>query len=163
MLIRNLPNMMVLGLLILQHSHSFSTQSLALNRLRENKFFSTSPANNQRYDLQSYSAIPAVEILDLTDNNGFATSLSRSLNDTNSTTQDKNETDNGEDKTKSDVPKPMDNVNAFEADIKKIVKGIRAGDDTSLYPASFATKKSRMSISYVWNLQMWRKHTSRTR
>jgi len=56
-----------------------------------------------------------------------------------------------------------DFLEEFEADVRKVVKEIRAGDDTTLYPKKYAEVKSRMSISYVWNLQMWRKHTSRLR
>lgn len=62
-----------------------------------------------------------------------------------------------------DKSRGADFLEEFEADVRKVVKEIRAGDDNTLYPKSYADVKSRMSISYVWNLQMWRKHTSRLR
>jgi len=162
MLILNLSSILVMGLLLFQHVYSFNTQC-TINRLRETRVGTAPAKNQQRYDAQQFSLRTAMENLQFDDNNGFAASVSRTLNGNNNIAdKDENEIDNGEDKKKSDVPNPMDNVDAFEADVKKVVKEVRAGDDTSLYPPSFV-KKSRMSISYVWNLQMWRKHTSRTR
>jgi len=52
---------------------------------------------------------------------------------------------------------------SFEADVARILKETRAGKDTSLYPPGFVASKSRMSISHVWDLDMWKRHTSRTR
>jgi putative membrane protein len=54
-------------------------------------------------------------------------------------------------------------IEKFKADITTVVKETRAGDDTTLYPPSFNRSTSRMSISYVWNLEMWKSHTSRIR
>lgn len=58
-------------------------------------------------------------------------------------------------------------IDQFEADITHVIKSLRAAPDDSLYPPSFCYKKgkpiSRMTISYIWDLNMWKRHTSRWR
>jgi len=99
--------------------------------------------------------VASSESLDFIDNTRFVESVSRALNVTS----------NGiaEEKKKSDIPNPKEAIEAFEADVNKVIKDTRAGDDSTLYPPNFALHKSRLSISYVWNLQMWKTHTARSR
>lgn len=58
-------------------------------------------------------------------------------------------------------------IDQFEADITHVIKSLRAAPDESLYPPAFCYKKgrpiSRMTISYIWDLNMWKRHTSRWR
>ena len=61
------------------------------------------------------------------------------------------------------VDKDESNIVAFEADITTVIKEARAAEDTTFYPLAFANSKSHLSISVVWDLEMWRKHTNRMR
>lgn len=63
----------------------------------------------------------------------------------------------GRDKKKSDE------IEAFEAAIYSVVKYLRLEDDDTLYPPIFRSTRSKMSMSYLWNTEMWRKNISRTR
>lgn len=59
-------------------------------------------------------------------------------------------------------PKSND-LKEFEGDVKKVLKEMKAGVDTTVYPKLFACTKSDLSISSVWDLDMWRRHSSRSR
>jgi hypothetical protein len=54
-------------------------------------------------------------------------------------------------------------IDDFEADISTVLKEARSGKDTTFYPPEMAQQKSRLALSYVWDLQMWKQHTSRYR
>lgn len=158
---------LTMGLMLCQHAHSFTaTRSRTLNRFRGAHFGSCSTSNYQRCSSRHSVSLKtnlatSSESLDVIDNNTFVEAVSRAFNVSVAV----NATSGGiaEEKKKSDIPKPQDVIELFEADVKKVIKETRAGADSTLYPPSFALHKSRMSISYVWNLQMWRKHTARSR
>lgn len=54
-------------------------------------------------------------------------------------------------------------IQKFEADISTVLKEARSGRDMTLYPQEMAESKAGLTLSHVWDLQMWQKHTSRYR